>query len=70
MEIVPRFCEITNFAAVFHFKPKQIKVNGTTATRTEGQANSAEVIITQDTNSSGVVKKPGFSGSSAVSFLH
>ena len=30
--------------------------------------NSAEVIITQDVNSSGVVKKPGFSSSVSVAF--
>ncbi|KAM7359044.1 chromodomain-containing protein chromator [Cochliomyia hominivorax] len=45
---------------------QQIKVNGTTTTsgRTEGVPNSAEIIITQDSNASGVVKKPGFNGSS------
>lgn len=36
--------------------------------RTEGLSNSAEVIITQDSNASGVVKKPGFNGSTMVSF--
>ncbi|XP_075164553.1 chromodomain-containing protein chromator [Haematobia irritans] len=42
---------------------KQIKVNGTSSARSESQtSSSAEVIITQDTNASGVVKKPGFSG--------
>ncbi|XP_059216181.1 putative uncharacterized protein DDB_G0271606 isoform X2 [Stomoxys calcitrans] len=48
---------------------KQIKVNGTAPARAESQTtsspSSAEVIITQDTNASGVVKKPGFSGTSA-----
>ncbi|XP_012160388.1 uncharacterized protein LOC101458652 [Ceratitis capitata] len=50
---------------------KVVKVNGTSNTRTptsiSGESlpvgpNSAEVIITQDTNASGVVKKPGFNG--------
>ncbi|TMW43347.1 hypothetical protein DOY81_011572 [Sarcophaga bullata] len=44
---------------------KQIKVNGTTTVRSETATNSAEVIITQDSNASGVVKKPGFNGSTA-----
>ncbi|XP_017487742.1 PREDICTED: uncharacterized protein LOC108376079 isoform X1 [Rhagoletis zephyria] len=48
---------------------KVVKVNGTSSTRTpatvSGESlpvgpNSAEVIITQDINASGVVKKPGF----------
>ncbi|XP_073836348.1 chromodomain-containing protein chromator isoform X2 [Musca autumnalis] len=51
---------------------KQIKVNGTAtaASRSESQTStttstsSAEVIITQDTSASGVVKKPGFTGTS------
>ncbi|XP_061393562.1 myb-like protein Q [Musca vetustissima] len=47
---------------------KQIKVNGTATARNEIQttvptsSSSAEVIITQDTSASGVVKKPGFTG--------
>ncbi|GBP01993.1 hypothetical protein EVAR_71418_1 [Eumeta japonica] len=41
---------------------KEIKVNGTVTGR-RGCSNSAEVIITQDSNASGVVKKPGFNGS-------
>ncbi|XP_018799765.1 PREDICTED: uncharacterized protein LOC108975615 isoform X1 [Bactrocera latifrons] len=52
---------------------KIVKVNGTSSTRTpttiSGESlpvgpNSAEVIITQDANASGVVKKPGFNGTS------
>uniref|UniRef100_A0ABK9MQL8 Chromo domain-containing protein n=1 Tax=Glossina morsitans morsitans TaxID=37546 RepID=A0ABK9MQL8_GLOMM len=43
---------------------KQVKVNGT-AGRAESSSNSAEVFITQDTQASGVVKKPG-SGSNST----
>ncbi|XP_054732245.1 uncharacterized protein LOC129240463 [Anastrepha obliqua] len=52
---------------------KVVKVNGTSSTRTPASVsgeslpvgpNSAEIIITQDTNASGVVKKPGFNSNS------
>ncbi|XP_011186713.2 biorientation of chromosomes in cell division protein 1-like 1 isoform X2 [Zeugodacus cucurbitae] len=52
---------------------KIVKVNGTSSSRTptsvSGESlpvgpNSAEVIITQDANASGVKKKPGFNGNS------